>query len=440
MYTSQNTRVNPTEVPGARAGIIDWFAAKKNHTIVIPESLVITEAAYVAGGKKKPQHLAAQHDPPLNVDDPVALARDYGMTKRQFMAEQQQVLKEAERQKKKQDKEITSQNREAEEIKLAIGESVNIATQKQLFADIRKRGKEEGSGSQGQQPYLHPDQSSLDKSGIKRQHSWQPGADRIYEVIPGDRDRADTHRRLGLQGKSSSVAEGDRLGQFYQEDQQHQHRRDDNRHLARIPGPPGFSSPLQQQQQQHYHQGQIREEHEKIHNQMAHQQYGQDGGYGEGDRQQGIALHQQQSIQGIGGVSPHQQHTVDKLSHHDYVNLDVLPTEPHSQRRNQPDRAPVEQQPNIQQWQSNQQQQPHQPPAQPGVVASTVPPGTSAMPNPNLGIGSRIQIPTNTPNDPFKYGVIRWIGEVPQIQGPVAGIELVSDFFRFTCSVPVSYM
>jgi hypothetical protein len=40
--------------------------------------------------------------------------------------------------------------------------------------------------------------------------------------------------------------------------------------------------------------------------------------------------------------------------------------------------------------------------------------------------GSRVQIPCNSPSEPFRYGVIRWIGDVPAIQGLVAGIELVS--------------
>ena len=38
-----------------------------------------------------------------------------------------------------------------------------------------------------------------------------------------------------------------------------------------------------------------------------------------------------------------------------------------------------------------------------------------------LGIGSCVQI-----SDPPRYGVIRWIGELPPIQGYVAGLELVN--------------
>ena len=38
-----------------------------------------------------------------------------------------------------------------------------------------------------------------------------------------------------------------------------------------------------------------------------------------------------------------------------------------------------------------------------------------------LGIGSAVQV-----SDPPRYGVIRWTGELPGIQGVIAGVELVS--------------
>ena len=38
-----------------------------------------------------------------------------------------------------------------------------------------------------------------------------------------------------------------------------------------------------------------------------------------------------------------------------------------------------------------------------------------------LDVGSAVQV-----SDLPRYGVIRWIGEVPNIQGYVAGVELVS--------------
>ena len=43
-----------------------------------------------------------------------------------------------------------------------------------------------------------------------------------------------------------------------------------------------------------------------------------------------------------------------------------------------------------------------------------------------LDVGSTIQIPSTEYDRPMRYGVIRWIGELPGVQGLIAGIELVS--------------
>ena len=69
-------------------------------------------------------------------------------------------------------------------------------------------------------------------------------------------------------------------------------------------------------------------------------------------------------------------------------------------------------------------------PAQQDFAAVTTPPGSNApvQINPNLMVGSRIQIPTQSAT---KYGVIRWIGQVPAIQGLVAGIEMVCNTMQF---------
>ena len=43
----------------------------------------------------------------------------------------------------------------------------------------------------------------------------------------------------------------------------------------------------------------------------------------------------------------------------------------------------------------------------------------------DLGVGSTVQLATTDPITPQRYGVIGWIGCVAQVQGPIAGIELV---------------
>ena len=169
----------------------------------------------------------------------------------------------------------------------------------------------------------------------------------------------DAHRHIGMQRKSSSITEGDRIGQsYYREGQGRERYRADGRHLDVIPGLAGTQQPQQQQHRLPYREDQIQEEHENIHNQM---QYGQSG-YGL--------------------------------------------------------------------WPSEQQPAAIQPQYATSLAEVAIAPSSNVMPNPNLGVGSRIQIATSIPNEPFKYGVIRWIGEVLQIQGPVAGIELVSNHSR----------
>ena len=51
----------------------------------------------------------------------------------------------------------------------------------------------------------------------------------------------------------------------------------------------------------------------------------------------------------------------------------------------------------------------------------------------NFDIGSMVQIQSNDENNPYRYGVIRWIGVMPKVAGRVAGIELVSLLCLFVC-------
>ena len=73
--------------------------------------------------------------------------------------------------------------------------------------------------------------------------------------------------------------------------------------------------------------------------------------------------------------------------------------------------------------------QPHDVPTQQNIIAAATVPSERLSPErvyPNLTVGSRIQLPTHSPTEPFKYGIICWIGEVPPILGLVAGIEMAS--------------
>ena len=558
-----------TDVPGAKTGLTDVFGGKKNYSIVIAEMFVAPEEACARENKGQQQGRKTAVDPPIDIDmnDPVAMARNYGMTKRQFMAQQEKVLKEAETQKKKQE---SSQSKEMKEVKQALGESINVQSQHKLFEDIRDRGGRDGN--------LHSrkleSQSSLDKPGVRRQRSLQP-PDHLYDEIPVK--DGDTHRHIGHQGKSSSIAQGDGISQSFEHEgyshpqgtipanprpgqQQHHHRHDDviyvnqqytgggsygydPQHIPQQQPGYGMVAPQQYYADEAPHQPGRSTDHAvyypgkstdqvpyqpnpergppyDVYNQPVvggdqHHHHGFEGGYlpnlpGRGrdptsdphlqpgfDRASASQdVRNEPGFEGDPASRAHVQPGSGGVCYDDpqkgrrgYVNVDELPTEPRSRRfigergeqlsnmqpslvhqyppadhgQSQPAEQrqypPAGQQPQVDQWQQQapadqwqnppaRQHQPpadqwqnlparqHQPPAdqwqqppvQPGVAASTIPPGQGShmQPNPSLSVGSRIQVATKQTEEPFKYGVIRWIGEVPQIQGELAGIELVS--------------
>ena len=80
----------------------------------------------------------------------------------------------------------------------------------------------------------------------------------------------------------------------------------------------------------------------------------------------------------------------------------------------------VDAQSQYREWPSDQPDTPHHhltEAARNSTLSSTG--SSSAL---HLAVGSRVQIST----EPFRYGVIRWIGRIPPMQGLVAGIEMVS--------------
>lgn len=88
---------------------------------------------------------------------------------------------------------------------------------------------------------------------------------------------------------------------------------------------------------------------------------------------------------------------------------------------------PAPPQPNPQPISSQQLDPPHpdhfsaDPVGAQGTVAYAPPPQQGKVQLAELDVGSAVQV-----SDPPRYGVIRWIGELPNIQGTVAGVELVS--------------
>ena len=101
--------MNLNDVPGAKTGLAGLFAAKKNHSIIIPESLVAAAKAYTSKRERASKDRKVQQetggDPPPYLSNPVAIAREFKnlMTQPDFIEEQKKVLKEYEEQKRKKD-------------------------------------------------------------------------------------------------------------------------------------------------------------------------------------------------------------------------------------------------------------------------------------------------------------------------------------------------
>ena len=290
------------------------------------------------------------------------------MTKTEF-EEQKRAMKEHEEQKRKKD-----QQKAEREVKQALGESITAAEQQRVLDEIKSQaetGRKQGS----------PDQSTLDagRKDMRRQRSLQP---RIYDTIPGGArdysavERAQVHEYLH---------DSDRY-QGGQPPQQQQYG--DNRyHSNQAPG--------------HGPQAARKPDHDyvNIYDDPKFQKYIQP------------SLDVQPMPPDHAGASHHHLAGATGGGASQYIDqpgeLHHVPAQhgtPQGQYMDQPSG-------------SHHQQ---------NFAVVTAPPGSSSPFYPNLIVDSRIQIATGSPTEPFKYGIIRWIGEIPAIQGIVAGIEMAS--------------
>ena len=429
--------INATDVPGAKTGLSDLFFTKKNHSIVIPESLVIAVEDYTEkrSSKEKKNVEREMENPPPYTPSPIAIAREYKMTEHEFLARQQKAYREMESQKKKQDKEKLSH-----EVKQAIGESLSsdlIAHQQQMLAEYQNNDKPSETGkTRNVREQLPGTEVNRD---IRKQHSWQPQS-HVYDEIPATKDLANQHRMLAEQGKSSSVAQGEGIGDTFGHEG-HQHY---GLGVGGVSGGDAQSQMLQQNREiRQYHLEKQARAHEQSHH--GSQYHGgmplsEGGHHSYGERS---ALNPQPGQQQPGGIYANIPATTEMSTYNlqhgqqqppaTYANL---PATTEMQGNHEYD-VPTVARSKYPERRSDHSGAQHLPPAQPNLAAITAPPGSHApMPvDPNLSLGSRIQIPTASPTEPYKYGVIRWLGELPAVQGLVAGIEMVSKSVCYMCMI-----
>ena len=468
--------MNHNDIPKAKTGLSGLFNAKRNHSIVIPESMVVSAEAYFASKRERSSRdrrgQQQAGDPLPNPQDPVRLAREFKMTETEF-EEQKRAMKEHEEQKRKRD-----QQKAKREVKWAVGESITAAEQQRVLDEIKSQaetGRKQGS----------PDQSTLDVGckGMKRQRSLQP---HVYDNIPGGagNDSGNIHRRRGNQGKSSSIAQGEGCGERFQIENaavhaghhggvgsQADHDSRGYRDHGSFGGGPPYAGDHERAQvhlheylhesnqyqgapppqpQQHgdnrYHSNHGRVHVREVKQESitpAEQQLLLDEVRGKHGEQQSPNL--QQSFLDVdrqhllqSSDSANDQHHIDTeipegesiqssnsyprahLSHDSQPKLvdKTLSEHEHSPGQHQLAAPPSSGQPDTT----------HNHLTEAARNSST--PSSSAL---HLTAGSRVQMPTQSPIEPFRYGVIRWIGTIPPMQGLVAGIEMVSAECVYTC-------
>jgi hypothetical protein len=179
---------HPSDIPKAKTGLSGLFNAKKNHSIVIPKSMVVSAEASKREKSNKDRK-GQQKMGDLPSLDQIELAQEFKMTQAEFLEGQKRALKVHEEQKRKKDELKLQLSRE---VKQALSESITAAEQQRarVLYEIRSNKQAETGRKQGS-----PDQSTLDVDckDMKRQRSLQP---QVYDTIPGARITAAEQRVL----------------------------------------------------------------------------------------------------------------------------------------------------------------------------------------------------------------------------------------------------
>ena len=369
------------------------FYAKQCHHLVVPDECVYRAYEVLASEGRK-QDSVAKNKGNVDLSDPVSVARTFGTTEKQLKVEEIKILKDAEQRKKKEDKArekkakktTGANNPELEQVRGAIGESIDVSHQIQLMEAFDKEKREQDRARVN--PRQHPaniQSPQAGSNGLQKQNSWQPqGTPHHYDTIPGDDKKSPSTRpRLAEHGKADTV--GGVHEQVHQRQRpieqsqgtRYQQGEHSNPLYVNQPPPPGQYNDRQQGQQDGYNYPQ------------------QNNNYYEGDQQ----------YDNIQQNQPPAYNHGEQMQHTDQSN--VRPQETPAGREQYPP--------------SNA----HQSTPGPFVVAHT---GDATVPaNYNLGVESTVQLASTDPNTPYRYGVIRWTGTLPQAHGEIAGIELVSQ-------------
>ena len=384
--------------------------------------MVISAEAYTSKRERSRKGQREAEDLPPYLQDPVELAREFKMIETEFLEEQKRALKEHKEQKRKKDQ----QN----EIKQALGESITAAEQRVLdeIKSQAETGRKQGSS----------DQSTLDvgHKDMRRQRSLWP---HVYDTISGGagNDSANIHRCPGNQRKSSSIAQAEGCGEMFQNENgafhadhhgggigghgghadyggkaDHGSHGGYGGHRDHGGGPPYARDHERAQVHEYLHdqfQGGAPQQPQQLLLDEVHSKHGEQ--QSPNLQQSFLDVDRQHLLQSSDSANDREGAGESHDSQPKLVD-EILSEHEHSPSQHQLAASPSSGQPDTTHNHLTE-----------AARNSSTPSNSSAV---HLTVGSRVQIPTQSPLEPFRYGVIRWIGRIPPMQGLVAGIEMVS--------------
>jgi len=370
VYCTQDVSVTTIDFEGALPGMTYLFSAPKKHHLIMPEVSILSEeeaAGTSVDRQSKPEN--------IDVANTSILAKEMGMSKKQLMATQKAVLKEAEKSKQ------VKAAQELEQLKQAVpDQSVNVDSQR--FA-LQAFEKDNNEMKIAKRPSLPPSGEAYAGKGNAQLQPRPPHRQHSYEPMSPSTQRT----KMDSLTKSASISQGEHIYD----------------HLNRQ----GF-----QPRQQHEQSVQPEPSPRNLCDQQPQKRLCE---------------------------KPPCEHTLQQPSYkRSYPPLQQLPQQspehpaqhPPQQLHKQPSlwsQLPSHQPPQQQQPPPNKQHAETGMPPSGGEVFAFVPSSTQHQVLRSLSKGSTVQLGVFSEAGPAqpRYGVIRWVGEITGVTGTIAGVELV---------------
>ena len=419
-FPVQDTVAVTCDFAKALTGVSQLFRATPGQRLVVPEQFVFRE------------NLVDTRKPPaedFDLSNPTAAARQLRMTERQLMAEQ--VFREAEEIKKKEDKARKAEEKrnkeknektdsELEQVENVLRETIDVTAQKAAIEAFNKEKQEQNKQKREQErARAQAESQQQGRQQFQKQSSHQPRADHPYEHSPGEGSPRPPRDKRGGAALHTDIREHETV---HRQNIERGHRQNSYPQGGRLDHDPhkgvGQVSDVRYQGETQIGTDHLPREQLHPNSQATPQLYSQGQGYGNQAAPSQIYSHR------LERYDPHYHNQSQDAypGHHQHPH-EAPPPQANLQPESQYDARHNQQQTG---------QGTHHPPQQQSPQYAASVGATNSF---NLVVGSAVQLATTDSNDRPHYGVIKWMGSVPGVQGQVAGIELVSTSIRSSSSL-----